>query len=402
MPDLPRSADVVIVGGGVNGASIAYHLARRGAGRVVLVEKDFLAAGPTSRSTAMVRRFYVRPEGFPLDFLNRSAARSAEIFRDWAELIGGDPGFHQIGYTILAGQAEAPDLRRSALLAQEQGAHVQLLSRCELQDLVPGMAVDDLALGSYEPESGFADPSSTTMALADRARAHGATIVQYSAASEILVHGSRVSGVRTAAGDVSAPVVVNCAGVWADRLLEPLGLAVGIRPKRHQMCVFQRPPDMGSHPAIVDLPNRTYMRPDLGDLTLHGVGSYDEVVDPDAYDEGVDPDEVVRDAELIARRLPAMENGLFRRGYSGLYDVTPDAEPVLGAIPAIDGLFACFGWSGHGFKHSPETGRALADVVLDGRCADYDIEPFRWSRFREGALLPTASPTSHASGRSAR
>ncbi len=134
----------------------------------------------------------------------------------------------------------------------------------------------------------------------------------------------------------------------------------------------------------------TYMRPEHGDLTIHGVLSYDEVVDADHYNEGVDPDEIVRNAELIARRFPVMEHGLAMGGYSGLYDATPDHHPVLGPIPEYAGLYADFGWSGHGFKHSPFIGDILSDVVLHGKAKDYDLTPFRWSRFREGDLVPPA------------
>jgi sarcosine oxidase subunit beta len=194
--------------------------------------------------------------------------------------------------------------------------------------------------------------------------------------------------VRTEAGSVSAPVVVNCAGLWADRLLAPLGLAVSIKPTRHQMCFFRRPAGFGVHPAIIDRPQRTYMRPEQGDLMIHGLATYDEGVDADDYDEGVDRGEILRNAQLIAHRFPIMENGLSMGGYSGLYDVTPDKQPVLGPIPEYAGLFADFGWSGHGFKHSPVIGDIVSDAILHGRSASYDITPFRLSRFREGDLVP--------------
>jgi sarcosine oxidase subunit beta len=190
--------------------------------------------------------------------------------------------------------------------------------------------------------------------------------------------------------------VVNCAGLWAASLLGPLGIEVDVKPTRHQMCFFRRPPGFRSHPAIADRPNETYMRPETGNLTIHGLIAYEEVVDPDHYNEGADPDEIVKNAELIARRFPAMENGLSMGGYSGVYDVTPDKQPVLGAIPEYAGLYADFGWSGHGFKHAPVIGDILSDVILTGRSKDYDLTPFRWSRFREGDLLPLAGWTAPA------
>ena len=384
--DVPRSADVVVIGGGVHGASVAYHLARRGAGRVVLVERKFLASGPTGRSSALVRRFYA------MDFLTRTANTSATTFQHWAERIGGgDPGFRQVGILWLVGPDRAENLRANVRRARELGANVVTQAPAEVQALVPSMAVDDVALGAYEAESGYADAAMTTNAFATRARELGATVVQYMPVEAILTAGDRVTGVRTAAGEIHAPAVVVCAGLWAGRLLGPLGIEVPVAPTRHQMCFFRRPPDFGPHPAVLDRPHATYMRPETGNLTIHGLVAYDEVVDPDRYNEGADPAEVLRNAELIAQRFPAMEHGLSMGGYSGVYDNTPDHEPVLGAVPEHPGLFVDFGWSGHGFKHAPAVGDILAQVVLAGHAPGWDLEPFRWSRFRDNALLPRAT-----------
>jgi sarcosine oxidase subunit beta len=385
MAEVPRTADVVVIGGGVHGASVAYHLARRRAGRVVLVERRFLASGPTGRSSALVRRFY------GMDFLTRTGNASADVFQRWADLVGGDPGFRQVGIVWLVGEDRAPYLRENVNRAQALGVRVDLLTPAEVRALVPAMAVDDVALAAHEPESGYADAASTTNALADRAKELGAAIVQHVSVEAILVAGGRVTGVRTAAGEIHAPAVVVCAGLWAPGLLAPLGIEAPVAPKRHQMCFFRRPPEFGGHPGMIDRPNRTYMRPETGNLTIHGLSTYQEVVDPDQYNEGADPAEVMRNAELIAHRFPVMEHGLSMGGYSGVYDVTPDHEPVLGPIPEYRGLHADFGWSGHGFKHSPAVGDIMAEAVLEGRAAGWDLAPFRWTRFAEGDLLPPAS-----------
>jgi glycine/D-amino acid oxidase-like deaminating enzyme len=385
MSDLPRTADVVVVGGGVHGASVAYHLARRGA-RVALVERKFLASGPTGRSSALVRRFYA------MDFLTRTANASATTFQHWPERIGGgDPGFRQVGVLWLVGPDRADNLRANVRRAQALRANVQVLGPAEVQALVPAMAVDDVAAGAYEPESGYADAAMTTNAFATRARELGATVVQYVPVEAILTAGGRVTGVRTGGGEIHAPAVVVCAGLWAGRLLGPLGIDVPVAPTRHQMCFFRRPPDFGPHPAVLDRPHLTYMRPETGNLTIHGLFAYDEVVDPDHYNEGADPTEVLRNAELIAQRFPAMEHGLSMGGYSGVYDNTPDHQPALGAVLEHPGLFVDFGWSGHGFKHAPAIGDILAQVVLDGHAPGWDLTPFRWSRFRDNALLPRAT-----------
>jgi glycine/D-amino acid oxidase-like deaminating enzyme len=388
MADLPRTADVVVVGGGVHGASVAYHLARRRAGRVVLVERKFLASGPTGRSSALVRRFYA------MDFLTRTGNASAQRFQRWADDVGGgDPGFRQVGILWLAAEDRAANLRENVRRARGLGVKVDLLTPGELKALVPAINADDLAVAAYEPESGYADAASTTNALAASARELGATIVQHVPVEALLVAGNRVTGVRTAGGDIQAPTVVVCAGLWAPGLLAPLGITVPIAPTRHQMCFFRRPPGFETHPGIIDRPSGTYMRPETGNLTIVGLSAYREVVDPDQYNEGADAQEVMRNAELIANRFPVMEHGLSMGGYSGVYDVTPDHEPVLGPIPEYQGLHADFGWSGHGFKHSPAIGDIMAESVLEGRAAGWDLKPFRWSRFRDGDLLPPASST---------
>ena len=388
MADLPRTADVVVVGGGVHGASVAYHLARRRAGRVVLVERKFLASGPTGRSSALVRRFYA------MDFLTRTGNASAQRFQRWADDVGGgDPGFRQVGILWLAAEDRAANLRENVRRARGLGVKVDLLTPGELKALVPSINADDLAVAAYEPESGYADAASTTNALAASARELGATIVQHVPVEALLVAGNRVTGVRTAGGDIQAPTVVVCAGLWAPGLLAPLGITVPIAPTRHQMCFFRRPPGFETHPGIIDRPSGTYMRPETGNLTIVGLSAYREVVDPDQYNEGADAQEVMRNAELIATRFPVMEHGLSMGGYSGVYDVTPDHEPVLGPIPEYQGLHADFGWSGHGFKHSPAIGDIMAESVLEGRAAGWDLKPFRWSRFRDGDLLPPASST---------
>src|SRR5215831_5506074 len=192
MAEAPATADIVIVGGGVHGSSLAYHLARKKAGRVVLVEKKFVASGPTGRSTALVRGFY------GMDFFTRTGTAAVSVFRDWETVVGGgDPGFRPVGLLVLAGPDEAPHLERNAIHAKTLGARVDLISPAQVQALVPQLATDDVALASYEAASGYADPSSTANALVNRARELGATIVQYTQVEAIRTAGSRVTGVRT-------------------------------------------------------------------------------------------------------------------------------------------------------------------------------------------------------------
>src|SRR5256712_11216328 len=209
MVDVPKTADIVIVGGGVHGPSLAYPFARKKAGRIVLIEKKFIASGPTGRSTALVRQFCA------MDFSTRPASAAAEMFRHWKDVVGGDgdPGFQQVGMLVLAGPDTAPYLRHNALRARELGAGVALLSPAEVKALVPAARVDDVALASYEAESGYADPSSTANALVNRARDLGATIIQYRRGGGGALAGPPRIGVRPGTGGDGAPPPPRRRGV---------------------------------------------------------------------------------------------------------------------------------------------------------------------------------------------
>src|SRR2546428_2959029 len=277
MVDLPRTADVVIVGGGVTGASLAYHLARKKAGRVVLIEKKFVASGPTGRSTALVRRFYA------MDFFTRTASAAADVFRHWKDVVGGDgdPGFQKVGLLALAGSDKAPHLRHNALQAQKLGAGVALVSPADVKALVPAANVDDVALAADEAESGYADPSSTANALVNRARELGATIVQYRHVDAIRTAARRASGCGPEAPASTPPAAATWRGSWPAGCLRPSGTKGRSRPGGIRSVSFRRPGGFGVHPAVVDTVLMTYMRPEHGDLTIHGKLSYDEIVDPD-------------------------------------------------------------------------------------------------------------------------
>jgi glycine/D-amino acid oxidase-like deaminating enzyme len=382
MSELSRTADVVVIGGGVHGASVAYHLAKKRAGRVVLLEKKFLASGPTGRSTAVVRRHYAH------DYLTVSANRSADIYRNWKDVIGDECGYSEIGWVQFVGHRDVAAFERVVARARELGAGVRMMALDDVKALVPAMETGDIGAACYEEHSGCGDPALTTNAYAKGARELGAEIVQYTEVTSIRTTGDKVTGVRTAKGDVDAPVVVVCAGLWANALTAPLGVAIPIQPQRHQMTIFRRPAEFPTHPAVYDLIQGTYCRPDHGDLTIYGITRYAEAADPDRYNEAADYEEIEKTTEAIAYRFPVMERGLSRGGYSGLYDTTPDHQPVLGPAPQVSGLYLDCGWSGHGFKHSPVTGDVISELVLAGRYPDgLDASEFNVTRFREGRAI---------------
>ncbi|MBI4012513.1 MAG: FAD-binding oxidoreductase [Candidatus Rokubacteria bacterium] len=381
---MSETADVVVIGGGCNGASIAFHLAERGVRRVVLLEKGALASGPTGRSTAIVRQHYSN------EVTARMALESLRVFQQWGERIGGTCGFVRTGFLVGVREGERAALEGNVALQRGVGIDVRIVAGDELRRLEPELFTEDLVSAAYEPEAGYCDPVSTTTSLAEGARARGARIVQGREVTGIRVEGGRVAGVDTTAGPVAAASVVVAAGPWAQRLAARVGVELPIEPSRHPVCAFRRPPDFARAPMIyADFVHQFYTRPETGDLSL--VGSIDpadagNLADPDRYNEGVDLETITEFGGRASRRYPALERGFSRGGWAGIYDVTPDWHPVLDAIEEVPGLFVAAGFSGHGFKLCPAVGAMMAGLVTTGR-RDERLELFRADRFRTGRLI---------------
>jgi sarcosine oxidase subunit beta len=381
---MSETADVVVIGGGCNGASIAFHLAEGKAGRVVLLEKGALASGPTGRSTAIVRQHYSN------QVTARMALDSLRVFQQWEDRVGGTCGFVRTGFLVGVRGADRTALEGNVALQRGVGIDVRLVGADELRRLEPQLFAEDLVAGAYEPEAGYCDPVSTTTSFAEAARGRGARIVQGREVTAIRIERGRVAGVETAAGSVAAPVVVVAAGPWARRLVDGVGVALPIEPSRHPVCAFRRPPEFGRAPMIyADFVNQFYMRPETGDLCL--VGSIDpgdaaHLADPDTYNAGVDLDTITDFGGRVSRRFPVLERGFSRGGWAGVYDVTPDWHPIIDRIDELPGLHVVAGTSGHGFKLSPAVGALVARLVTEGR-RDPALEFFRADRFRAGRLI---------------
>src|SRR5439155_3765568 len=241
---MSATADVVVVGGGCNGASLAFHLAEGKAGRVVLLEKGALASGPTGRSTAIVRQHYSN------EVTARMALDSLRVFQEWEDRIGGTCGFVRTGFLVGVRDGDRTALEGNVALQRGVGIDVRLVGADELRRLEPQLFAEDLVAGAYEPEAGYCDPVSTTTSFAEAARGRGARIVQGREVTAIRIERGRVAGVETAAGSVAAPVVVVAAGPWARRLVDGVGVALPVEPSRHPVCAFRRPPEFGRAPMI--------------------------------------------------------------------------------------------------------------------------------------------------------
>ena len=376
-----KTADVIIVGGGIHGASLAFHLAQRGVQAVVL-ERQFVAAQATGRSSGLVRMHY------DLELESRLAWLSFQFFRDWEERVGGDCGFTRTGFLKIVEPKYEEQLRANVLMQQGIGIDTRLVTAAEVAQMAPYLVTDDFTVAAYEPESGYADPSASTMALMQAARAKGATLVQDCRVTDVLVEGGKVKGVKSSQGDFFAPVVVNAAGAWAAEIGRMVGLAVPVRVWRHDTLFIRHPAALGTtHLTVIDDANSMYFRPETGGLTLLGLEDGNPLGDaPDEFADSVAPDFVDRAVERICQRIPLMEQGSLHSTHGGIDGITPDQRAILGQA-GPDGFYLDCGFSGTGFKIGPGVGLCMAELIVDGRAQSVDIAPFGLQRFAEGKEL---------------
>jgi sarcosine oxidase subunit beta len=380
------TAEAVVVGGGVIGASVAFHLTRVGLRSVVLVDRGTLAGQASGRSGALVRTHYTNaPEA-------RLALASLPWFEQWRERVGGDCGFRRTGFLQLVTAADRARLSRNVEMLRELGVETSLVAGREIVGLQPGLEVEEGALGAYEPRSGYADPTATTRSLAAAAERGGATVREGLAVEAIATSAGRVTGVRTAEGVIETPIVVLANGAWSDRLLRPLGVELPIRATRVQVAFFARPPALGRGPAghltMIDRANGFYARPHGDDLTLVGLSAfYEPIAELDAYSAANDPEFVPLARRQAGARIAGLGGALYVRGHAGPLDVTPDGGAILDRAPGVAGLYLALGLSGTGFKKAPAIGACLAELITVGAATTAPLEPFRVGRFGDGDLI---------------
>jgi sarcosine oxidase subunit beta len=377
-----RTADVVIVGGGVIGVSIAFHLASRGVADVTVLERRFLASGATGRSVGIIRQLY------PTRETSLMVRRSLTVFQRFDEQVGGDAGYVGCGALIGVSPAMRDGLDRTLGLQQAVGIRAEVLEPQEVERVEP--RIDPRGLGAilYEPESGYGDPGATTLAYAAAARRRGVAIEQGAEVTGILRSGDRVSGIETARGDrIEAPVVVNAAGLWSPALARLAGVSLPIVIGRHAVFVIQRDAGFGRpHLVYLDLAGGAYVRPETGGLTLTGSLTDDErehPMDPELLGAEVGLDEAEPVLERTGRALPRLADARYRRGYAGAFDITPDWMPILDESP-LRGLYVATGMSGHGFKLAPAVGEMMAALITRAE-PPVSLDPFRLDRFERAA-----------------
>ena len=375
--------DAIVIGAGVMGASIAFHLAQAGLHNTLVIERKAVCAGNTRKSGALVRMHYSNlPEA-------RLAFASLPYFHNWRDIVGGDAGFQKVGCVVLVGPNNAQKLAHNLEMLRGLGVNTQQVDAQELREIQPTISLFDGALAAFEPESGYADPLATTHCFMRAATMHGVSLLEGTSVTSIRTQGDRVVGVSTTDGDFDAPLVFCAANVWSPRLLAPLGLDLGLWVYRSQKGYFSRPESLKQRARVVlDLARDGYSRPHDGETyTMSCHGAWNVTVDPDSFLEDNDPEFPDQVREIVGRRVPALADVGYQGGDAGVYDMSPDTRAILDRAPGLDGLYIAAGFSGSGFKISPMVGACLTELAVQGRSVSADISPFRLSRFAEGQLI---------------
>jgi sarcosine oxidase, subunit beta len=379
---MAETADAVVIGGGVNGISIAHALVARGVRRVVLCEKEALASGASGRSSALVRIHYTNESDA------RLAWASFPIFRDWTEVMGGPPVFRKTGFLTIVASAYAEHLRRNVEVLRALGVNTEALGPDDVRRLQPFLNVEDVGAAAYEPDSGYASPADTVEGYRRRAEALGAQARQWTRVTHIHVAAGHVNGVETTGGRIDAPVVVIAAGAWSTRLCREIGVTLPARPKTIDTVLATRPPELSApHMTTIDNVQGTYLRSESEILTIVGVPSLEWDVDPDALGPGLPPGAGEEGARLLTHRIPAMERATLARGFRAFDGYSDDGHAILDRVEGIAGLYLATAFSGMGFKIAPAVGTCMAELILDGEAKTVDIRPFGLRRFTEGRGL---------------
>jgi len=380
-------ADVVVIGAGLYGAATAFHLSRLGAGRVLVVEQAGPLAGDSGRTFGMVRHHYSN------DVTAELALRGIETFRNWASEVGvGDPGYVACGYLVTADAATVEGCRENAARSVRLGGDEQFVEPDEMSAIEPLLALDEaIAGGAYEPSGGYADVHRVVLSWLTAASARGARLSFGRTVTGFEVSGSDVVGVRTNEGTISAGRVLVCVGAWAGEMLSSVGVDLPIALRRIPVAVLEAPAG-SAMPSVVcsEAVSRIVVRPERsGHFWAAAYGGESELAQVGDCDYSLSPGFVEILQEGLSARYPSLAGSPTVTGWSGVYDYTPDWNPVVGLVPGFDNLYLTAGSSGHGFKLAS----ALAECVaaqMTGTTPPVDISALRPDRFSRDRLLHLA------------
>ncbi len=383
------SYDAIVIGAGVIGCSVAYHLAHFGAQRVLVLDRTQIGAGTTSQSSGILRTHYSVIENVEL------ARKSWEVFNHFSAYLNDEEasaGLVKCGYLIAAPEGPKLEPLRAALQGQQaQGIEVQMLGAQEARSLLPIARFDDAALIGYEPEAGFADAYLVATGFARAARRLGVKIMEGVEVHQLLMSDGKVVGVDTSKGRFMSHTVVSTQNIWATDIERWTGVPTPVKAERHAVLALEEKdsPYTFQMPVYKDLGSEgmLYCRSYGGSQMLVSEGIVGETLErPDNEQGDISMDYIVEVGAQVAERFPTYETAGLASSWTGVYDVTPDWNPVLGRLPDVPGLVVGYGFSGHGFKLSPGVGRILAQEAL-GLKTDVSLQPYAHERFRTGSLL---------------
>ncbi len=377
---MTATADVVIIGAGVIGGSVAYHLLERDPRlRVIMLEAEAeVGTGSTSKATGGVRFQFSTEANIRLTLL------SYRYFTDAEAILGRSVDFLRHGYLfVTTDRATLERSRQAVALQQSLGVRSEVLAPGEIRRHLEALVVDDLAGGTFCADDGSADPHGMLQGFLAGGRRRGLRVLVGHRVIGLLRDGDRVVGARTPHGDFHAPVVINCAGPHADQVGAMAGIAIPSRPYRRQVMVTDPLPVLPEvFPLIVDLDTGFYVHRQGRSAVL--MGGTDKDIKP-GLDTTVDWEAFGAVFEAAARRVPPLAEAKVMRAYAGVRDLTPDYHGILGPVREAPGLHVACGFSGHGFMHAPAIGLLMAEVVLDGRAASMDIGALSLDRFGAGS-----------------
>lgn len=383
-----QSFDAIVIGAGVIGSSVAYHLARLGAQKVLVLDRLQIGSGTSTQSSGILRTHYSVIENVEL------AKRSWSVFNDFAGYLGDDEmsaGLVKCGYLICSPDGPKLEPLRAALEGQRSmGIEVQLIDAAAAREMLPIAHFDDAALIGYEPEAGFADAYLVATGFARAARRLGVKIMEGVNVERLLMDGGRVVGVETSQGTFFSQTVISTQNIWAGDIERWTGVPTPVKAERHAVLALEGPEAYSfKMPVFKDLgsPGMLYCRSYGGNQMLVSEGTVGETLaQPDNEQGDISMDYVVEVGSQVAERFPSFGEAGLASSWTGVYDVTPDWNPVLGRLPDVPGLIVGYGFSGHGFKLSPGVGRVLAQEAL-GLPTDVSLAPYAHERFRSGHLL---------------
>ncbi len=377
--NLPNTADIVIIGGGVMGASAAYHLAQRGVKNIVLLEKEkFFGQGATGRCAGGVRY------QFSTEINVKLSIASLPMIERFKEELGQDVSYKQCGYLLVATNEKEVDVfKHNVEMQNSLGVSTELLSGDEVRRRLPLMRFDDALAGTFNPKDGVVDPNGVVQGYISAAQKMGAQVFTGAEVIGINLKGDSVEEVQTSIGSIKTRMILNTSGPWSGQIARMAGIQLPLIPLRRQMFTTsplqELPQDF---PFVIDFARSLYFHRE-GEGLLIGMSNQNE---QPGFDQNVDEDFELVNLEAAIERMPLVEKAQRASHWAGLYEVTPDAHPIYGSTP-VNGYYVCTGFSGHGFMHGPISGKLMSEIMLDGNYSSVDVSMLDLKRFEEGRMI---------------